>query len=440
MASVALPEELTAEQEALNKWRQQAAQELQQLTLFRSPARTLSYFSKAVKSGTHSGLTWFIRHPFTLYLLLPALLLYLGAKRAHLYPQLITGLEEYTQYVVWWLGLGVLSSIGLGTGMHSGVLFLFPHMLKVSLAAETCGHTQFDIHRDVWYNSEPLHCGDAPPGPVGFWAVFNKVAITSMLWGAGTAIGEVPPYLISYSAAAAGRKTLAMQEIQEKLGSSQRSGLVGRVLSWMEGQMMDFIRKHGFWGILLLASWPNAAFDLCGLCCGAFMMPFWQFFGATLIGKGLVKVNGQSVFFVTLFRRQTRDVLLTWIESVLPHRIPGLPLPRTPAQELQAFVDRSIAAFQAKVLAKAAEQQMEQRWWWQRLWDGVQQPQQLSQWARVAVPDTIAEVWSLLLFVLVGTFAVSCVNTLAQGAKAAEDEAAMEQRLRLQQLKSGKAQ
>lgn len=35
------------------------------------------------------------------------------------------------EYVVWWVGLGVLSSIGLGTGMHSGLLFLFPHMLKV---------------------------------------------------------------------------------------------------------------------------------------------------------------------------------------------------------------------------------------------------------------------------------------------------------------------
>jgi hypothetical protein len=32
--------------------------------------------------------------------------------------------------VVWWLVLGILSSIGLGTGMHSGLLFLFPHMLK----------------------------------------------------------------------------------------------------------------------------------------------------------------------------------------------------------------------------------------------------------------------------------------------------------------------
>ena len=37
----------------------------------------------------------------------------------------------WVQYVVWWIGLGILSSIGLGTGMHSGLLFLFPHMLKV---------------------------------------------------------------------------------------------------------------------------------------------------------------------------------------------------------------------------------------------------------------------------------------------------------------------
>ena len=42
--------------------------------------------------------------------------------------------EEWALFVAWWLGLGVLSSIGLGTGMHSGLLFLFPHMLKVQPA------------------------------------------------------------------------------------------------------------------------------------------------------------------------------------------------------------------------------------------------------------------------------------------------------------------
>ena len=45
------------------------------------------------------------------------------------------------EFVVWWVGLGVLSSIGLGTGMHSGLLFLFPHILKVCRSAEACGAT-----------------------------------------------------------------------------------------------------------------------------------------------------------------------------------------------------------------------------------------------------------------------------------------------------------
>ncbi len=49
--------------------------------------------------------------------------------------------ELWCSWAVWWLGLGILSSIGLGTGMHSGLLFLFPHMLKVissSLSAFLC--------------------------------------------------------------------------------------------------------------------------------------------------------------------------------------------------------------------------------------------------------------------------------------------------------------
>ena len=75
-------------------------------------------------------------------------------------------------------------------------------------------------------------------------------------------------------------------------------GLVARVVSSMQAWMMRLIQRHGFLGILLLASWPNAAFDLCGICCGAFRMPFWEFFGATLIGKGGVKVNGQVRFNV----------------------------------------------------------------------------------------------------------------------------------------------
>ena len=66
---------------------------------------------------------------------------------------------------------------------------------------------------------------------------------------------------------------------------------MGRGLGAMQAWMLGIIRKHGFLGILLLAAWPNAAFDLCGICCGHFQMPFWQFFGATFIGKALIKAR-----------------------------------------------------------------------------------------------------------------------------------------------------
>lgn len=213
-----------------------------------------------------------------------------------------------------------------------------------------------------------------------------QVALTAILWGCGTAVGEVPPYFLSYKAASAGRRNEAYHEIQQALqqgtsgtllqvlslhrssrqysrarqvrcrgqvctlGSRARAqaatqpgsvgatavacawrmgpcatgwpltdaalqpcccvmccagkqtGIFAQIVAAMQAWMMRVIQQHGFYGILLLASWPNAAFDLCGICCGAFMMPFWEFFGATLIGKGVIKVSGQSMFFVALFR------------------------------------------------------------------------------------------------------------------------------------------
>lgn len=56
---------------------------------------------------------------------------YAALKYNNSYPAELAELEEWASYLVWWLGLGILSSIGLGTGMHSGILFMFPHILKV---------------------------------------------------------------------------------------------------------------------------------------------------------------------------------------------------------------------------------------------------------------------------------------------------------------------
>lgn len=121
-------------------------------------------------------------------------------------PQTAAAVQMWFAYSSWWLILGILSSIGLGAGLHSGVLFLFPHIFKVCLAVESCGHTSFDVRDDVWLRDNTLHCEPrSMPGEhsthsedVTTLDLFSKVVYTGMIWGIGTAMGEVPPYLFAY--------------------------------------------------------------------------------------------------------------------------------------------------------------------------------------------------------------------------------------------------
>ena len=48
-----------------------------------------------------------------------------------------------TYEVGWWLLLGILSSIGFGSGLHSGIMFLWPFVMQTILTAETCNGTDF---------------------------------------------------------------------------------------------------------------------------------------------------------------------------------------------------------------------------------------------------------------------------------------------------------
>lgn len=53
--------------------------------------------------------------------------------------------------------------------------------LQVCLAAETCGHVNFNTRQDVWYSSEPFHCGYTEPGEVSLGAMFRKVKSQSSM-------------------------------------------------------------------------------------------------------------------------------------------------------------------------------------------------------------------------------------------------------------------
>ena len=108
------------------------------------------------------------------------------------------------EFAVWWLGLGILSSIGLGSGLQSGVLFLFPHIIKVALAAQTCKTLDFESYSDMWFRSPP-NLFKCPPltvdsTPVTLWGTWRKILLVCFLQSAGTAIGEIPPYWMTKAA------------------------------------------------------------------------------------------------------------------------------------------------------------------------------------------------------------------------------------------------
>eukprot|EP00744_Colponema_vietnamica_P012675 GILI01017783.1.p1 GENE.GILI01017783.1~~GILI01017783.1.p1 ORF type:complete len:589 (+),score=172.05 GILI01017783.1:71-1837(+) len=303
--------------------------------------------------------------------------------------------------VLWWFGLGVLSSIGLGTGMHSGLLFLFPMIFQACRAADACGSSNFWTYpTNIFYGPreraftcvEPFVSGAEP---VSLLIRFLKVAPWCMIWGAGTALGEIPPYLLAYAAAKEGRKTA---EIEEGLTGSSWN-ILNRMMQWM----LEKIKKHGFWAILLLAAWPNAAFDLCGMACGQFLMPFWTFFGATLIGKSLIKINMQTLFFVLLFSGDTIESFLkaaaAKVGSVLP---PSIPVAAGIEKAVEMLANTR-TRFSDKANGRAAEAEGEEK--------GPNYFQIAMQWVVVLA---------------VGWFAKSIIDTFAQKRQQSKDEDAIE--------------
>ncbi|XP_076081253.1 vacuole membrane protein 1-like isoform X1 [Mytilus galloprovincialis] len=110
--------------------------------------------------------------------------------------------REICIWCAYWLGLGVLSSVGLGTGLHTFLLYLGPHIAAVTLAAYECKSTNFP---EPPYPTE-IVCpeGVTDGSTVSLWTIMNKVRLEAIMWGAGTALGELPPYFMARAARLSG--------------------------------------------------------------------------------------------------------------------------------------------------------------------------------------------------------------------------------------------
>ncbi|XP_058001065.1 vacuole membrane protein KMS1 isoform X1 [Hevea brasiliensis] len=237
----------------------------------------------------------------------------------------IEELAHYLRFGLWWIALGVASSIGLGSGLHTFVLYLGPHIALFTIKAMQCGRVDLksamydtiQLKRGPsWLDKDCHEFGDAvfPTSHglrVPLSSILPQVQIEAVLWGLGTALGELPPYFISRAARLSGSKFDAMEELNAS--SSEDNGIIATHLHTIKCWLLSHSQHLNFFTILVLASVPNPLFDLAGIMCGQFGISFWKFFLATLIGKALVKTHIQTVFIISVCNNQ----LLDWIENEL---------------------------------------------------------------------------------------------------------------------------
>nr|XP_043626434.1 vacuole membrane protein KMS1-like [Erigeron canadensis] len=306
--------------------RQKHKWELSKLTLTKQPFKTVKFFTLAILQHTSRSFVYIFTHGCLLILLIAAIVavgVFLltddGPHRQH-----VEVLLEYLRFVLWWVGLGVASSIGLGSGLHTFVLYLGPHIAFFTMKAMQCGRVDIksapydtiSLNRSpTWLKKDCAEFGpplfSSPQGPeVPLSSILPQVQIESILWGFGTAIGELPPYFISRAASISGGKSDELEELNSSTRDNNRaSSNTDKMKRWI----LSHAQYLNFFTILLLASIPNPLFDLAGIMCGQFGIPFWEFFLATVLGKAIFKAHIQTVFVISLCNNQ----LLDWIESEL---------------------------------------------------------------------------------------------------------------------------
>ncbi|XP_018326635.1 vacuole membrane protein 1 isoform X3 [Agrilus planipennis] len=291
--------------------------ERESLVLWRRPLKTLEYFFKEVFVLLYTygnKLLQFKKTVLVIAILLISLTVVSKTAGPHQY--VVQEIYKTSMWCFYWIGLGILSSVGLGTGLHTFLLYLGPHIAQVTLAAYECGSLNFP---EPPYPDDIVCPNEADPSQiVSIWSIMSKVRLEAMCWGAGTALGELPPYFMARAARLSGYDPDDDDELRE-FEELQRKEINRENLTLMEkGKLFveHIVQKVGFLGILACASIPNPLFDLAGITCGHFLVPFWTFFGATLIGKAIIKMHIQKLFVIIAFNETLISTAVEWLAVV----------------------------------------------------------------------------------------------------------------------------
>ncbi|XP_011021552.1 PREDICTED: vacuole membrane protein KMS1 [Populus euphratica] len=375
-------------------------QELENLTMTGQPFKTLKFFVLAMIQYCKRSVFYLLAKGGWLMLLSTVvaaagivLVTIDGPHEKH-----VEELSNYLRFGLWWIALGVASSIGLGSGLHTFVLYLGPHIALFTIKAMQCGRVDLksapydtiQLKRvPSWLGKDCKEFGD-PMFPfshglqVPISSILFQVQIEAILWGVGTALGELPPYFISRAARISGSKLDAMEELDASL--DENSGIIATRLTAIKHWLLTHSQHLNFFTILVLASVPNPLFDLAGIMCGQFGVPFWKFFAATLIGKAIVKTHIQTIFIISVCNNQLLNWIeneLIWVLSLIPGFAPALP-----------HLTAKLHAMKAKYMAPASPASSDMK---VKNWD-----------------FSFAGMWNTVVWLMLVNFFFKIVNSTAQ--------------------------
>ncbi|KAJ1804092.1 hypothetical protein LPJ75_005686, partial [Coemansia sp. RSA 2598] len=363
----------------------QGAQQ-ERMTFLTSPLKVSYYSVLYLKQQLRNTAGYIVQYPLTL-----AYSVALGSvyTALHFFPgphvDAFRRIDSWVGWYSYWVLLGVLSSIGLGAGLHTFVLFLGPLIARVTLTAYECGHTSFAVQ-----GFGAFQCGTAPAGatPTSFSAILHKVLLESLCWGAGTAIGELPPYFIARAASAAGQGDVEYQRLRRKAQDGRSLSVKDRALL----SIYHLLQRFGFAGILVFAAIPNPLFDLAGITCGHFGVPFWTFFGATFLGKSVIKSTIQTAVVITAFSKEMIAMVLSFLERQSPW-----------AHDLAEHILRKqVAAFEAGAASSSSG-------------ESVGRPHTIADGEVVSSSlSLLGSVWNACISIMLIYFAISTLETFAQ--------------------------
>ena len=174
-------------------------------------------------------------------------------------------------YCIWFL-LGILSSIGFGTGMQTGVLFVFPEI--IAEFKRNSIYFENNLNSNIYYS-------------------FMMCLPMVLIWGIGTAFGELPPYFIARKINY--KDSNALDKMYSLLGDNSET-LKRNVNNTVEKFRKN--KNYSFITILCLSSWPNAMFDICGIASGLVKLKIDEFLIPTIIGKAFIKTPIQLIFIL----------------------------------------------------------------------------------------------------------------------------------------------